>query len=170
MIRRHPNYVWDQLADDRLSAGFILDGHHLPPAVMRAMIRAKGVERSILVSDAVSVAGQSPGRYRLFDEIEVELRPNGRLELAGTPLLAGAVTALPTCLGNALRYADATLRDAVRMVTRNPSRLLGLGADAGHERLVAGMAANLTCFRQRASGELEIVATVVAGEVVHRST
>lgn len=169
LIRRHPNYIWEQLAEDRLSAGFIFDGHHLPPAVMRSVVRAKGVERSYLVSDAVSVADQTPGRYRLFDEIEVDLRPEGRLELAGTPLLAGAVTGLPTCIANATRYAGVSLSDAIRMVTRNPSRVLDLGAMAGHEGLTAGMAANLTQFRRTAAGEIEIVATVVAGEVVHQA-
>ena len=169
MIRRHPNYVWDQLADDRLSAGFIFDGHHLPRSVMRSVVRAKGVERSILVSDAVSVAGQAPGRYRLFDDIEVELQPNGRLELAGTPLLAGAVCGLPVCLTNAVRHAGVALRDAARMVTANPSRVLGLGVAAGHERLATGMAANLTRFRQRDSGDIEVLSTMVDGEVVYHA-
>jgi N-acetylglucosamine-6-phosphate deacetylase len=169
LIRRHPNYVWDQLAEDRLAAGFIFDGHHLPPAVMRTVVRAKGVERSILVSDAVSVAGQAPGRYRLFDDIEVELTPEGRLELAGTPLLAGAVTALPTCLANAMRHAGVSLGDAVRMVTANPSRVLGLGVADGHERLAVGMAGNLTSFRLAATGDIEVLATVVAGELVHQA-
>jgi len=168
-IRRHPNYIWDQLAEDRLAAGFIFDGQHLPPAVMRSVIRAKGVERSVLVSDAVSVAGQAPGRYRLFDDIEVELRPEGRLELAGTPLLAGAVAALPTCLTQAVRHAGVTLGEAVRMVTANPSRVLALGHEAGHAVLAAGMRANLTQFRQAPSGEVEVVATIVAGQVVHRA-
>ncbi len=166
VIKRHPNYIWDQLADDRLSAGLIFDGHHLPPAVMRSMVRAKGVERSYLVSDAVSVAGQKPGRYRLFDDIEVDLRPEGRLELAGTPLLAGAITGLPTCLRNAVRYADVSFADAIRMVTLNPSRLLRLGEMAGHERLTAGMAANLTEFRLAATGDVEVTRTIVAGTLV----
>ncbi len=171
LIRRHPNYVWDQLADDRLAAGFIFDGHHLPPAVMRTVVRAKGVERTILVSDAVSVAGQAAGRYRLFDGIEVDLRPNGRLELAGTPLLAGATTALPTCVGNAIRHAGVSARDAIRMVTTNPSRLLGLGWAAGHERAQVGMAANLTLFRlPAAESDVEIVATVIDGRVVYQAT
>ncbi len=167
MIRRHPNYIWDQLAEDRLSAGFIFDGHHLPPAVMKTVLRAKGVERTVLVSDAVSMAGLPPGRYTLFDGGEVELQPDGRLELAGTPLLAGAVTALPTCVANAVRHAGATLSDAVRMVTANPSRLLGLPIAAGHESLRTGVAANLTMFRRsEASGDIEIVRTVVDGAVV----
>ena len=126
LIRRHPNDVRDQLADDRLAAGFIFDGHHLPPAVMRTVVRAKGVERTILVSDAVSVAGQAAGRYRLFDGIEVDLRPNGRLGNSPPPRWR-ATTALPTCVGNAIRHAGVSARDAIRMVTTNPSRLLGLG-------------------------------------------
>ncbi|MDP2349693.1 MAG: amidohydrolase family protein [Chloroflexota bacterium] len=171
MIRRHPNYVWDQLAEDRLSAGFIFDGHHLPPAVMKTVLRAKGVERTVLVSDAVSMAGLPPGRYTLFDGGEVELLPTGRLELAGTPLLAGAVTALPRCVANAVRHAGATLSDAVRTVTANPARLLGLPTAAGHESLRAGMAANLTMFRQSdATGDIEIIRTIVDGTVVFEAS
>lgn len=167
MIRRHPNYVWDQLAEDRLSAGFIFDGHHLPPAVMKTVVRAKGVERTVLVSDAVSMAGLPPGRYTLFDGGEVELLTSGRLELAGTPLLAGAATALPACVANALRHAGVTLSDGVRMVTANPARLLGLPITAGHESLRSGVAANLTMFRRSdATGDIEIVRTIVDGVVV----
>lgn len=167
LIRRHPNYIWDQLAEDRLSAGFIFDGHHLPPSVMKTVLRAKGVERTVLVSDAVSMAGLPPGRYTLFDGGEVDLRPDGRLELAGTPLLAGAATALPTCVANAVRHAGITLSDAVRLVTANPSRLLGLPVTAGHESLRTGVAANLTMFRHsETTGDLEIIRTVVDGTVV----
>jgi N-acetylglucosamine-6-phosphate deacetylase len=167
MIRRHPNYIWDQLAEDRLSAGFIFDGHHLPPSVMRTFIRAKGVERSILVSDAVSIAGLVPGVYRLFDGTAVELRPSGRLELQGTPYLAGAVAALPVCVGNAVRHAGVTLSDAVRMVTANPSRLIGLPASAGHESIRVGTRATLTVFHQSAETlEVSVVRTVVNGTVV----
>ncbi len=157
MIRRHPNYIWDQLAEDRLSAGFIFDGHHLPPAVMRTVVRAKGIERTVLVSDAVSIAGLPPGRYQLADGAEVELQATGRLELAGTPYLAGAATALPACIANAVRHAGVTLGDAVRMVTTNPSRLLGLPMSAGRESLRAGVAANLTMYRRsEATGDIDV--------------
>lgn len=168
LIRRHPNYVWDQLAEDRLSAGFIFDGHHLPPAVMKTVVRAKGVERTILVSDAVTMAGLPPGRYMLFDGCEVDLLPSGRLELAGTPLLAGAATALPPCVANAVRHVGVTLSDAVRMVTANPSRLLGLPMASGHESLRAGVAANLTLFSwSETTGTIEIRSTLVNGSVVY---
>jgi N-acetylglucosamine-6-phosphate deacetylase len=170
LIRRHPNYIWDQLAEDRLSAGFIFDGHHLPPAVMKTVLRAKGVERTVLVSDAVSMAGLPPGRYTLFDGGEVELLASGRLELAGTPLLAGAATALPTCVANAVRHAGATLSEAVRMVTTNPARVLGLPIAAGRESLRTGVAANLTMYRRsEETGNIEVVRTVLGGTVVYET-
>jgi N-acetylglucosamine-6-phosphate deacetylase len=170
LLPRHPNYLWDQLAEDRLSAGFIFDGLHLPPAVMKTFVRAKGIERSVLVSDAVSVAGLPPGRYQLPDGADVELLASGRLELAGTPFLAGAATALPSCLANAVRYAGVTLSEAVRMVTANPSRLLGLALAAGHESLRAGVAANLTEYRRsEATGDVEVVRTILGGTVVYEA-
>jgi len=167
VIRRHPNYIWDQLAEDRLSAGFIFDGHHLPPAVMQTVVRAKGIERTVLVSDALAIAGLPAGEYELFDGTPVVLQPSGRLELKGTPYLAGAAIGLPVCVANAVRHAGVTLSEAVRMVTANPSRLLGLPTDRGRETLREGVSANLTVFRQSATtGEVEIMRTVVDGTVV----
>jgi N-acetylglucosamine-6-phosphate deacetylase len=168
MIRRHPNYIWDQLAEDRLSAGFIFDGQHLPASVMKSVVRAKGVERSILVSDALFVAGMRPGVYQLPDGAAVELRASGRLELQGTPYLAGATAPLSVCVANAIRHAGVPLAEAVRMVTSNPSRLLHLPIDAGHDRLEVGMTANLTVFTLATNAsDVEIERTIVAGRVVH---
>lgn len=168
LIPRHPNYIWDQLSEDRLSAGFIFDGHHLPPSVMKAVVRAKGVERSILVSDAVTFAGLPPGIYELFSGADVELLPSGRLELHGTPYLAGAVAMLPTCVANAVRYAGVTLPEAVRMVTANPARLLALPPLDGRDSVRIGAVANLTLFRQSpATLDVEVEMTVVAGQPVY---
>ena len=167
-IRRHPNYIWDQLAEDRLSAGFIFDGQHLPPAVMKSVIRAKGVERSVLVSDALFVAGLAPGVYHLPDGAAVELQASGRLELHGTPYLAGAAAPLSVGVGNAMRHAGVTLSEAVRLVTANPSRLLGLPEGAGHEGMRVGSRATLTVFVVAANGfDITVARTIVAGRLVH---
>ena len=170
MIRRHPNYVWDQLAEDRLSAGFIFDGQHLPPAVMKSVVRAKGIERSILVSDALFVAGLGPGVYHLPDGAAVELSSDGRLALQGTPYLAGAVAPVSVGISNAMLHAGVSLAEATRMVTTNPSRLLGLGIGAGHESIRIGATANLSVFRVAAGGDVAISRTIVAGRIVHDAT
>src|SRR5262249_28713200 len=167
-IRRHPNYIWDQLAEDRLSAGFIFDGQHLPPAVMKTVIRAKGVGRSVLVSDAIFVCGLAPGTYNLPDGAAIDLDADGRCALHGTPFLAGAAAPLPVCVADAPAHANVTLAEAVRMVTANPSRLVGLPVAGGHESLRVGAAANLTVFdTDGPSGGIAIRRTVVAGQVVH---
>jgi N-acetylglucosamine-6-phosphate deacetylase len=167
-IRRHPNYIWDQLAEDRLSAGFIFDGQHLPPAVMKSVIRAKSVERSVLVSDALFVAGLAPGVYHLPDGAAVELQASGRLELHGTPYLAGAAAPLSVGVGNAMRHAGVTLSEAVQLVTANPSRLLGLPERAGHDSMRVGSRATLTVFDVAANGfDITVARTIVAGRLVH---
>ena len=120
MIRRHPNYVWDQLAEDRLSAGFIFDGQHLPPAVMKTVIRAKGVERSVLVSDALYVAGLALGVYHLPDGAAVELSAEGRLALQGTPYLAGAVAPLSVGVSHAVLFAGVRYSTGAELASLRP--------------------------------------------------
>jgi N-acetylglucosamine-6-phosphate deacetylase len=106
--------------------------------------------------------------YELPDGAAVELQASGRLELQGTPYLAGATAPLSVGVGNATRQAGVPLADAVRMVTANPSRLLDLPMEAGHDSLRVGMTANLTVFTQTANASaVEIDRTIVAGHLVH---
>jgi N-acetylglucosamine-6-phosphate deacetylase len=65
MLPRHENPITVQLGQDELMASFIADGHHLPPYLLKSLVRAKEVERSILATDCMSAAGAPPGRYRL---------------------------------------------------------------------------------------------------------
>src|SRR5215470_4237085 len=89
-IDRHPNYIWEQLANDELWANFIVDGHHLPPSVVKCFLRSKGVARSIIITDSIAAAGKPAGRYFLGN-VEVEVTPERRVNLPGTPYLAGSV-------------------------------------------------------------------------------
>src|SRR5919197_400892 len=61
MLPRHPNVIWELLAADAVLASLIVDGHHLPPATVKAMVRAKGAQRTVLVTDAIAAAGCAPG-------------------------------------------------------------------------------------------------------------
>jgi N-acetylglucosamine-6-phosphate deacetylase len=169
-IARHPNYIWEQLAEDRLAASLIFDGHHLPPAVMRSALRAKGVEQAILVSDVVAVGGLPAGTYKVAGSEKVELLPNGRLVLQGTPYLAGATCLLPQGIANAVTFAGVTLREAIRLATANPARLLSIDGPTGRGSVRAGAAADLTVFRfDESAGNLTIESTIVGGEVVYRA-
>ena len=125
MLPRHPNPIWAQLADERLNATFIADGHHLPADTLKAMLRAKGTEHSILVSDSVSLAGMPPGVYDMPIGGRVELTADGRASVAGTSVLAGAVKPLKDGIAWATVSGACSLADAVRMATENPGRFAG---------------------------------------------
>lgn len=163
-LPRLRNYLWEQLAEDRLVAGLIPDGFHLPPPVMRVFARAKGLERIFLVSDAGSCAGLPPGRYR-WDRIEVEVCADGHLALAGTSLLAGAGHLLDWGLPRFAAAAGIPLADAVRLATASPARVFGLPDPK--DALVPGRPADLVLFRHRpGDARLAVEQTIRGGKVV----
>jgi len=125
MLPRHPNVIWEQLAEDRLRASFIVDGHHLPPATVKAMIRAKTPARTILVTDAIAAAGMPPGVYTLGKQ-RVELSATGRVAVPGAPNLAGSALLMNVAVGNAVRFTGLPLREVVPMASKQPAEYLGI--------------------------------------------
>ncbi|HUL77424.1 MAG TPA: amidohydrolase family protein [Vicinamibacteria bacterium] len=125
VMPRHPNVIWEQLAEDRLLASFIVDGHHLPPATVKSMIRAKTPARSILVTDAVGAAGMPPGRYTLGGQ-EVELSATGRVSVPGALYLAGSALRLDAAVGYTVRFTGLPLEDVVAMASTRPAGYLGI--------------------------------------------
>lgn len=123
MLPRLANYIWRQLGDDRLWASFVADGHHLPPATLRCMLRAKGLARSLLVTDATELAGMPPGRYMRRCG-EAELTKDGKIVLVGTPYLAGSAATMPLLIAHAVSDAGLTLADAVQLATLQPESLM----------------------------------------------
>jgi len=168
-VPRHHNYIWEQLAADELRASFIVDGHHLPPSVVKCMIRAKGCQRSILTSDAISAAGMPPGNYRL-GTVEVVVDPNykvERLDLAGTGILAGSALDLLRGVENVMAFAGVSLAEAVAMASTNPAELMGISSRLS---LQPGSEANLLVFETRSSSQsLDLKYAIQAGEIVFAS-
>jgi N-acetylglucosamine-6-phosphate deacetylase len=159
-IPRHRNPIWSQLADDRLKATFIADGHHLPHDILKVMLRAKGIARSVLVSDSVGLAGMPAGTYTTAVGGVVELHPDGRLCMRSSDLLAGSTASLAHCIGHAVRVAGVSLKDALTMATVNPGRFAG-----GRGQLSLGSRADFVRFRWKDGVIIEDV--WLAGERVH---
>jgi len=135
MLNRHENPIWAGLANDDLVAMIIPDGHHLPPAVLKTIIRAKGVERCVVVSDASSLSGLAPGTYDFLGE-KIVLDENGRLYDPKTGYLAGSSSTIAECM-NYLASLDVLGTDELaEMGFYSPLRLIGLGpndvAEAGN--------------------------------------
>ncbi|MYB53456.1 MAG: amidohydrolase family protein [Acidobacteriia bacterium] len=157
-VPRHDNYIVHQMADDRLYAGLIIDGIHLPPAFVKVALRAKGPHRSILVTDAVAPAHCEPGIYQLGEQ-QVELLPSRRVELTSSRRLAGSALSMDRGVENAMRFAGLTLHEATRLACSNPGAAMGLAERA--EYLTPGQAADFTLFRLE-NGNLEVIRTVTA--------
>jgi len=167
VLPRHPNYLWEQLAEDRLAASFIVDGFHLPPSFLNVALRAKGLERSLLVTDAVMPAGCPPGAYRL-GEVDLELRPDGSVRLSGGARLAGSALMMHHAIANVMKTAGLNLRDAISLATRNPARI---GRISYRQRgLNPGDRADLVRFRyDETTNQITILETYLSGERVFKA-
>ena len=151
---REPGIVGAALADNRLTAGLIVDGIHVDPIAVRAAFAAKGCERIVFVTDAMPTVGASKDRFELVGRT-ITLA-NGRLTTQeGT--LAGAHLDMATAVRNAVKLAQLPLEDALRAASLTPARFLGLDKERG--MLAAGARADLVAL----SEDLNVVGTWVAG-------
>ena len=148
-LPRHDNYVWEQLAADELWASIIPDGHHLPAALVKCITRVKTPARLLVTCDASSLAGLPPGRYPAWGT-ELEVLPNGKVVVPGTPFLAGSGCFTDVCVGNVACMAGLSLRDAVDLATARPRELLGLPVPT----LAVGQSDDLVVFDWSPNGEL----------------
>ena len=123
-LPRHPNALWTLLAEDRVTAGVIADGHHLPAEVLTVMLRAKGVDRLFIVSDSTALAGQPPGRYRTPVGGQVDVSADGRLSFVGTDLLAGAGVDLAHGLRHLVADLGLDWASALALATATPARVM----------------------------------------------
>lgn len=137
---REPGILGIVLTSDELFAELICDGVHTAPEMVKLWWRAKGPERAILVTDAMSATGMPDGEYQLGG-MAVQVA-HGRATAGG--VLAGSVLTLDKALTNFLKFTGTPLATALRLLTTNPATMTGLGAQAGF--LAVGQPANLVAL------------------------
>ncbi|MBN1509802.1 MAG: amidohydrolase family protein [Sedimentisphaerales bacterium] len=125
MLSRHQNPLWAGLANDDLSATVIADGHHLPPSMLRTILRAKGPERCIIISDASPLAGLPPGEYWSMSA-NVRLEDSGKLYNPATGYMAGSSATILACANHLVSLGLAGFSELVTMLFYNPLRLVGI--------------------------------------------
>lgn len=136
-MHKTENALLGQLAEPGLAACFIADGHHLSPEALGAMLRIKGIDRSILVTDAVLAAAAPPGRYR-FAGMEVDRDAAGVVRQPWANHLAGSALELHAAVRNVVHWGLATPEQALRMASANPRAALAEAARAHGVALPAG--------------------------------
>ena len=152
---REPGLLGAVLTDDRITADIIADGIHVHPAVVDLFLRAKGLSRTVLITDAMSAAGMPNGKYKLGG-FEVEVR-DGRCEAEGK--LAGSVLTLDVAVRNVGKFAKLAFQQSLQLATLNPARTLGIEDRKGC--LKPGADADFVVF----SAAGEVMQTIIGGAV-----
>lgn len=160
-INRHHNPLWPQLSNDAITASIIADGFHLTKEEVRSFYKAKGVEKTVLVSDALDLAGLPPGEYTR-GERTLLLTPNV-VKLPKENVLAGAASPISKCVGVMMDYTQCTLKDGIQMASTNPAELFTL-EDIGS--IQQGKRADLIVFTME-NKQMNIEKTYVSGQLVY---
>jgi len=153
---REPGILGAVLSSDRLMADIIVDGIHVAPAVVKLFLKAKGMENSILITDAISATGMPDGTYQL-GPFQVQVHGD-RCEYKGK--LAGSVLTLDRAVRNVVSFADWTLQQSVVLATRNPARMIRADRKG---TIAPGNDADLVFL----TPEGEVVNTMVGGRLLN---
>lgn len=155
MHHRNPGIVGCAMTSQGVYAELICDGHHVDPVVCEALVRAKGWEHVVLITDCLSCGGLPDGDYYI-GELPIQLRGGiARLKDAGN--LAGSTLTLAKAVQNVVAWGIVTAEQAIRMATEVPARSCGMGDRCGS--ILPGRDADLTVF----DPELNLVETYVSG-------
>ena len=124
MLHRHDNVVQRLLARDELTACLIPDGIHLPPNVLRNLVRAKPPGKVILTTDAMAAAGAAPGRFTL-GALELEVGEDAIVRLPGSAHFAGSALTLDRGVAQAAKWLAIPLEEAFKLASSIPAAALG---------------------------------------------
>ena len=124
MSPRHDNPLWAGAAEEELVAMLITDGHHLPAPVIKTVIRAKGVEDIVVVSDQSALAGMPPGEYFLKTDRKVVLEKDGRLHNPDKGCLAGSSSTIFECMNYLASLRFLEIDELLEVGFYGPLRLI----------------------------------------------
>jgi len=156
---RHPGVVGTVLADDRVFAQVIADGVHVHPAVVKILVKAKGSNRTILITDAIRAAGIGNGEYNLLGQTVTVMDGVARISSGS---LAGSVLTMDQAVRNAMAFCGIPFNEAIHMASLTPATSLKMHTERG--ALKPGLRADVTIFDQNYSVET----TIVGGNIVYQ--
>lgn len=156
---RAPGVAGAAMTCDDLTVELIADGIHIHPAVMRMLVRVKGRERVMLVTDSMSAAEMADGQYR-FGGHEVTVR--GGLATLADGTLASSTLTMDAGVRNLVRLCALPLPDAVYLASSAPAESMHWTHKG---KLIAGFDADLAVL----TPDFETVATWIAGRCVYES-
>jgi N-acetylglucosamine-6-phosphate deacetylase len=157
---RNPGTLGGVLTDDRIYAQLIGDGIHVHPAMVKLLVRAKGIKRTILITDSMRAAGLPDGDYGLGEQ-PVTVKDGIARIVNGS--LAGSTATLDSVLRNVIEFTDLSLVEALPMATVVPAEAMHLTGRKG--AIIPGADADIIFL----SDTVQVCLTMVAGQVVYEA-
>ena len=155
---REPGLLGAVLADPRVYAEVIADGVHVHPTVAQLIVRLKGIERTLLVTDGLSALGMPDGRYPLGDQI-VTVENGVCRDEAGN--LAGSTLTLDRAVRNIAEWMALPVEHAIAAASAVPAQSMGMETVRG--TISIGADADLVFL----DSEMRVLKTMVAGRIVY---
>ena len=153
---REPGTLGAVMLNEQITAEIIADGIHVHPAAVRLLLKAKGADRTVLVTDAISAAGMADGDYELGGLPVVVEQGVARLQRDGS--LAGSTLTMIEGFRFLIEQAGLTLSEASRVASLNPAGVLGIAEQYGSIEI--GKRADLLLMDER----FELQQVFIAGE------
>ena len=146
---------------DELGVEIISDGKHLPPELLRLIVKNKGIDNICLITDSMRGAGMPEGSRPKLGSLtngQETLIRDGVAMMPDLKAFAGSVCTTDRCVRTMYKLAGVSLPDAVRMMTANPAKVLGINGSKG--MIAEGMDADLVVFDE----DINISAVYIGGE------
>jgi N-acetylglucosamine-6-phosphate deacetylase len=149
------------LVCDEIMAEVVCDKNafHVNPTLLKILVRCKGIENIILITDSMNMTGMPPGKYFFQDGRGALIKDNEDVARLEDGLLAGSIMTLNKTIKNMINHAEISLKDAVMMASSNPARILKISNKKGE--IKEGMDADISVFDK----DLDIFLTIVEGEI-----
>lgn len=129
LLHQHEPAIFGAALESDAYCEVICDGRHLHPGTVRLIVKAKGTDRVVLITDSIMAAGLPDGNYHLgVNQVVVE---DGDAKLADTGVRAGSTLTQDRALTNVLSYTGLPLEKVLPMLTENPARLIGVFEEKG---------------------------------------
>ena len=124
LLHQHFPSIMGAVMESDVYCEAICDGRHLHPGVVRLLIKTKGLDRVVAVTDSIMAAGLPDGKYKLgVSDVVVE---DGDAKLADTGVRAGSTLTQNVALLNLLKFTGRPLAEVLPILSENPARLIGI--------------------------------------------
>ncbi len=146
------------LVCDSLMAEVLADryGAHVHPTWLKIILRCKGIENIILITDSRDIAGNPPGTYRMSDGFDAVIKEGDDIvRLVDGGGLAGCIMTMDVAIKNMINHTGVSLKDAIRMATFNPAKVIKVSDRKGE--IKAGMDADIAVFDKNVNIKMTII-------------